>query len=255
MVDTLGLVQSIRKPNQEQRDFSKANWQRYWKEDGWVKEVVGKDGRTVGIFQNWIRGREIHVFRMPGVREEVVEAVILGINDMIREIRLLDFLIDKRRNYFGPHKSAVMQVRMAMTREGRLDEQGLAELIIAERWRNPLQGGRPHADVVITDQFLSLGYENWGQAKFDYGYVLIAVPGRRQKSLDFIRNVAKHEAGHLFGFREHHDSHPDIPGYESIDDCNMLWRASSYETCGKCLDAMVHVWKGIEEKYGEKFLK
>jgi hypothetical protein len=126
--------------------------------------------------------------------------------------------------------------------------------LLAEKYRDPTFGGSPHADLIITGQHIILGDENWGQSEFDKGYIVMSLPGGRQNSVEFLRRIAKHEAGHLFGFNQHHDSE-DIPGYEEPPDCNMLWKASTSYTCEKCRDALVNIWRGIEGRTREIFLK
>jgi len=232
----------------------KAAWQKYWREAFCLGKVHGKDGAEYDIFDNWISGREIRVFRMPGVDERAVKPIVLGVNDLIRELGLPDFLIDLRKNYFGPHESVIQQVQKATGSDRRLDAHELGYILLAEKYRDPAFGGSPHADLIITDQHIVLGNQNWGQSEFNKGYIVMSLPGERQGSSDFLRRLAKHEAGHLFGFNMHHDSE-DIAGYAEPADCNMLWRASTSSTCDKCKDALVNFWRGIEERTGEIFLR
>lgn len=138
--------------------------------------------------------------------------------------------------------------------DGRLDEHKLGSVLVAEHWRKPELGGHPHADILITDQHLVLGDENWGYGNYGQGFTAISVPGTRQDSVDFISNIAKHEAGHLFGFPEHHDNCRDIPGYTQVKDCLMFWQASTRQICERCSDAIKYFWKGIENKTGQRFV-
>jgi len=246
--DLSRLVAAIRLPRERRHDFSKENWQKHWLEEG-----RGVAARASTPDYKWICGREIRVFRMPDVDEGVVGPVIDGVNELICDVGLPGFLIDRRRHYFGPHESAMQEVKAATRVDGFLDGKVLRAILVAEDWRDPSVGGKPHADIIITAQHIALGAENWGQSEFSGGYAIISVPGTRQRALGFIRNIAKHEAGHLFGFRGHHDDSDDIPGYAKDADCNMLWEAPSSNTCGRCMDALVNFWKGIEEGLGKRF--
>ena len=237
------------------RVASKEGWQRYWRDEHLPLRSFYDGGRSYDAIHDWISGREIRVFRTPGVDERVVGPVIEGVNELVCEIGLPDFLIDRRRNYSRASISMLDMVRAATGADGLLDGLMLKEIAAAQRWRDTARGGKPHAEIFIVDQHLAMGRENWGQAEFDGGYMIISVPLMRQRMLGFIRNIAKHEAGHLFGFDEHHDSSVDIPGYTKDNDCNMLFHAPSGSICGKCLDALKHFWKGLEEAAGARFLR
>ncbi len=217
--------------------------------DGWKNFWFDK--ATNSNKPDWIHGKEVRVFCMPEVDERVVPYATKGVQDLIQQIGL-DFTV----NYYGSDATAVQQVKESTKEDGRIDGRTLSKILIDETWRNPQCGGKPHADVIITDKYLKLGDENWGQSEFHYGYIILALPNRRQRSLGFIRNVSKHEAGHLFGFYHHDDENAiDIKGYKPVSDCNMLWQASTKDTCDKCVDALTYFWKGIEDRTGEKFFR
>ncbi|MBI2558650.1 hypothetical protein HYW20_04975 [Candidatus Woesearchaeota archaeon] len=230
------------------RNDSVEAWRNYWKNNDHVIRVQGADGNYHPAYE-WINGREIRVFRMPDVNERVAQYVIQGVNDIVNEVGL-----NLQIKYFGAHPTSIEQVKQATQPDGRLSGDTLSKILVVEYWRNPAQGGSPHADIVIVNQYIVLGNENWGQSEFNKGYSILAVPNRRQQSLDFIRNVAKHETGHLLGFQEHHDM-SKVNEYKEPRDCNMLWRSSTLYTCEKCLDALKYFWKGIEERTGKRFFK
>jgi hypothetical protein len=178
--------------------------------------------------------------------------VIEGINDLLIEAGLPDFLIDPRRHPLDPHEHAILALPAATRADGTLDGGRLRRLLLEARG-NGGDMDSAHAHVIITALPLASGVENWGQAEFDGGYAIISLPGLRQRALGLVRNIAKHEAGHLLGFQEHHDTTPDIGGYAREQDCNMLFEAPSTTTCGKCLDALIHFWQGLEGSLGQRF--
>jgi len=71
-------------------------------------------------------------------------------------------------------------VKQATQPDGKLSGDTLSKILVVEYWRNPAQGGSPHADIVIVNQYIVLGNENWGQSEFNKGYSILAVPNRRQ---------------------------------------------------------------------------
>lgn len=235
------------------RENSVDSWRNYWKEyfaqNIWYQKAA--------LPWNWIFGKEIRLIKMPEVNAQAALAVKAGIEDMIDAIGL-DFKV----NYYGEDPYGIAQIRQATAPDGRIDYNKLVDIVIAEPWRQPALGGKPHADVFVTDKYLAdkqynnSGDANWGMSEFSNGLCVIGLPGKRQNCLDYLRNIAKHEAGHLFGFQEHHDgSNSNVKGYASVRDCNMLWHVPAQNTCPKCLDAMKSFWEGVESAAGRSFLK
>ena len=227
-------------------------WEKYFFEDkGYeTKLVMDIDGKNYSA-SDWIKGKEIRVFLMPNVNAQVVGHAIAGIQDMINDIEL-DFSV----KYYGSLESAVNQVKQAINYSGRIEGETLQKIVLSEDFRKPELGGSQHADVFITDRYLALGDENWGQSEFSGGYMILALNGGRQNSLDFIRNIAKHETGHLLGYAEHHSGFgTNVKGYSSVSDCNMDWQASTRVTCDKCKAAITAFWRGIEYRTRERYFK
>jgi len=137
-----------------------ADWRNKWSEDNHRCKAYGVDGKLYPA-TDWIKGKEVRVFKMPGISDLVVPYVIAGIEDQIKDIGL-DFTV----NYYGVDPSTVSQVRQATRSDGILDGARLASILVSEDWRNPLKGGVPHGDFIISDQYLQLGQENWGQSEF-----------------------------------------------------------------------------------------
>lgn len=239
----------------ESRVDNPAAWQNYWRN----RYQFDTANPLAALDAAWIHGKEIRIFRMPDVNKNVSDSVYRGIEDIVNEIGL-DFTI---RDY-GSHESIIGPVKEYTRSDGRIKGDFLLSTLTSEDYRNPAKGGKPHADVIIVNNYLALvregeivaGDENWGISHFIPGGVVISVPRERQKSLDFIRKVSKHEASHLLGFGEHHDDpYTNVKGYQEAPDCNMYWRASTLDTCDRCSDALRYFWIGIQEKTGKQFLK
>src|SRR3989344_2905649 len=250
------IIEKIKRDPKE-RDIicsSIETWRNHWFKCSHEESLKGIDGKVYQA-HNWIYGREVRVFRMAEVDKKVVSFVAAGIQDLIGQIGLGFSVAD-----YGVERNATEEVMQAIQPDGRVSATKLGQILIAERFRNPQYGGRPHADVIITDRYLVKETEtdDWGQSQFRYGYIVLGLAGDRQKGLEFIRRLAKHESGHLFkgGHYQHHNEPPlTIPGYRDVSDCNMLWRASTEYTCERCADAITYFWRGLEAKTGEKFFK
>lgn len=114
------------------------------------------------------------------------------------------------------------------------------------------------ANVIITNQHLSGDKESWGYTEFRGDLSIISLPGNRRREHDYVMDLTKHEAAHLFGFDKHHDyvkATWDVAGYPTLDSCLMLWKVPTPQMCDLCADGLIYFWKGIEEQTGQKFFK
>lgn len=234
---------------------TREQWQNHFYERALKKQLEADVLANQYNSANWVFGREIKVYRMPGVGEDLMKYVVLGIKDMMREIGL-QFSVSCPSRLNAPQEinEAVSRATKA---NGRLDPETLEQMLLQYQFRNPHQP-KLHGNVIVVDRYLTEGDENWGNSVFTRGCMILAVPGARQKSLEFIRKVAKHEAGHLFGYQTHHDEvlkHNNIRGYDVPSDCAMNWKCSTAELCDVCRDALTYFWKGIEDNSGEKFVE
>lgn len=213
--------------------FYYAALKKYLREDKFAKEHN---------YANWIFDRKVNIYNMQGVSEEAITQVALGIDDLLKELSL-NFEI----NHLGTNRRIANYVALSAV-GARIDVEKLGEKIVLAK------KDKPESVVLIAPQYLSGGDEHRGYSTFTRGCSFIAVPSDRQKELDFLRRLAKHEAGHLFGYETHHDENKVI-GYGQVKDCNMLWRASTTSLCDKCKDAMIYFWKALEDSSGEKFFR
>ncbi|MBS3113665.1 hypothetical protein J4448_01060 [Candidatus Woesearchaeota archaeon] len=216
---------------------SPQDWKNYWR-------IVGKYDKT-----KWYEEKEIRVYRMPNVNASVLPIVISGIKELLDELGL-DFDI---RN-FGTHPSIIQQVNLSTMTDGKLNTSKLFLIQFDEDWRKNEKGGKQHADVVIVNQYLADSDSFWGGTIFQYGGMAISVLNQRQRNLNFIKNVAKHETAHLLGLGYHHDQ-INVRGYPSVRDCLTFHRCSSLIICQRCRDAIVAFWEGIQEGTGKRFFK
>jgi len=215
-------------------------------------KVLGNDGQSHPAYE-WVNGKEIQIHRMPDVPEDAVEYIVEGIDGLIRQIGL-----DVNINYSNSH-SSVEEVRKATEcsdtlYDGTLDRDKLVRLLVVESWRNPIYGGRPHADVIITSQYINWFTSNRGSAGFLHGYMVISLPKDRQIPPEEIVRISRHEAGHLLGLYEHHYPSITVKGYDPTS-CNMEDGAPVLNTCNMHLDSLRFFWLGLQKRTGVTFFK
>lgn len=193
---------------------------------------------------HWTAGSEVRFFWEPGIREAAWKAAAVSV------LELADIIGIKfqSRVLWGPEPTAMSQLEAA-TSGGTLDAEALRRIAANE----PARIGTPHADVFLTTRPLKSGRENWGEGEFKSGCLVLSLPGERQASLSFLRQIAKHEASHLFGFFTHHDA-VEVAGYEEVAQCLMLWAAPTQQLCPKCFDGLRAFWRGVEAATGRRFL-
>ncbi|MCI0557119.1 MAG: hypothetical protein MN733_01385 [Nitrososphaera sp.] len=241
-----GPIQVKYGPNEAARNYSPANWKKFWKAVPYLYEVQDIAGNNIKGYE-WILGREIRISKTPEVRDEVIAHVMRGVADMFQEAGLEQFKI----SYHASHWSAVEQITAAILPDGSLDYQKLWTIAVSEKWRDPVQGGTPHADIYVThltDSYL------WGASSFPHGCVTLFLPKERQANSRAIRINAKHETGHLLGYQEHHES-VSVTGYNVPETCNMHHLDFALDLCDKCRDALVSIWEGIEQRFDQQFFK
>jgi len=220
--------------------ITKERWKNHFRYFG-LQQILRDDVfATNQNSANWIFGREVKIYKFPSISDDALKQVALGINDLIEDINLNFQITDA-----GISRTVANAVNQSV-KYGRIDPENLSKNLI-------LSQGSDCAKVVILPQYLSGGDEDWGESRFTRGCMFLALPDERQEQLKFIRRVSKHEAGHLFGYRTHHDA-VKVTGYED-KDCNMLWSVATADLCDKCKDAITYFWKGIKEYSGEKFFK
>ena len=202
----------------KQVDFDKSRWNCQW-------YAFGR-----GAYKDARYEKSIKLYRMPNVSDKVVSQVKSGIEQLIGELGL-KYEVDCRE----PNMQVYGTIRNCIE-DGVVNTKELSDRLSDDF----------EMKVIILDNYLDTGRENWGKSEFRKGYIFISVPEERQNDYDFIRQIAKHEAGHLFGYHKHH-SDTNVAGYQDSVHCNMNWTAETMKTCPKCLDAMKSFWNGINE--------
>ncbi|MBI4141685.1 hypothetical protein HY484_02045 [Candidatus Woesearchaeota archaeon] len=219
---------------------TKQQWVQYFREKA-LKDCFEKDSQQHFNAANWFFGRQIRIARTKDISPAVVDHVARGIDELLQDIGLSFEIVDTET------PASIDEYALYAVKEGNIDEHVLFSLLAASK--NAL-----YADVVLTPKYLIGGTEHWGVSSFTHGASILALPAERQHDLEFIKNMAKHEAVHLFGYYFHHDDYK-IEGYSEPQDCVTYWRASTNYLCGKCKDALKEFWRGIEQNSGERFLR
>lgn len=216
---------------------SAANWKEYWEAFGFASGFIP-----------WYKNKEIRIFKMPDVDIRIVKVVQDSYDGFVRELNL-DFKIVI--DLF--HKSTMELVKKNSLPNGRFDSMDFHIEISSESSRDTKYGGSQHGDITIVNQLSKDRQWAWGGTHFDFGSCIIYVENQRQQNLDFIRNVAKHEAAHMFGYRQHCDE-TNVKGYTSRN-CLTLVSCTNTKLCDKCRDAIIHIWKGIEQRTNKRYFK
>jgi len=222
---------------------SPLEWIRSWESKGRDLRRFRTQHNICGtnvLVPDWVLGGEIRVFRMSTIPASAVAPVIEGIEYMLG-VAGASLHINNYRNHYSMEE----QIATSLDENGKLRTRTIKDLVVTEPWRNPSFGGKPHADVYLTDKYFS--GENadwlWDITRHDAGLMLLALPGTRSSNHEMLRNVASHSTGHLLGMQFHHDE-AKTPGYV-LGSCAMLESCSQYEPCDQCSDAVRAVWRGV----------
>lgn len=203
---------------------------------------------------DWISGKEIRIFALPGINKKAVETVKKSIEDLVDELHL-----DIDVKTYNPDDSIKNPVEKCTSSNG-LDYNNLSKMLALEPYRKPEMGGKQHADVVLVDDYFDDDKMSWGDSRFSRGTTIFALGANRKNDHAFLKNVAKHEAVHLLGYNLHCDDIA-VPELES-DDCVMSYETtpngnkySSTKVCDKCFNALNYFWLGLENITGKNFIK
>lgn len=228
--------------------ISKEEWKRFWERKGPYdcSLVLDIDGQRY-FPSRWIDSKGVNIYKLPGVSERVVLYVQKGIEDLIEEA-CLDFRVQCQGE--NPLISGI--TRAAIDNDGRVEEELLRDALLMNSLTNN------GANVIITNQHLPCNEEAWGYTVFLGGLSIISLPENRQRAYDYVMDLTKHEAAHLFGFDKHHDyvrATYDVSGYPATNGCLMLWKVPTPQMCDLCTDGLKHFWIGLEQAKGRRFLK
>jgi len=221
-------------------------WVRYYRDTESMEQIL--KGRVdvnnpEYTAADWISGQEIRISAMPGIDKKAVNVVKQGIEDLINELHLdIDVTIHEAdRTVTDPVKACTLPTG--------IDYEKLALMYAIEPYRKQKQ----HADVVLTNQSFVDDKVSWADSRFHTGTAIFALSGNRQHNYLFLRKLAKHEAGHLLGYRRHHDDF-EVPDLDS-NSCVMDPSVPTDYNCDKCFNAMYAFWQGLEEITGKRFIK
>jgi len=218
---------------------SPEEWKKHHETQFSSSAVEGNDGKTYFSI-DWILGKEIRVFKCPGIRDVTALNVASSFQQLVDDIGL-----NIQVKNYGIDKTINNQLEISLEND-RCDANILKRHLISN------SPDKPYASVVIIDKKLTFKDYWWGQSEMKYGYALISLAGKRQDTPHMISNVSRHEATHMFGLEFHHDR-TMVKGYRD-QNCNFIENCLEEDyTCPKCLDAITYFWKGIEKSTGERF--
>lgn len=193
---------------------------------------------------HWWTQSEIRVYWDDAIPRKTADLITDAVDTRIRETLDQSF----RFALFGNHSSAAEQVADA-TVNGQINEQRLFASALSESWRDPLRGGRQHADIYITAKPFLNDSVSWGASCFKHGAMIFALYGQRHQNHDFLRQVALHETNHLLGMYCHCDDYQNVQGYNYAPRCNMHYSCPSPDLCSKCVAFIRHWWAQVSYEY------
>jgi len=187
----------------------------------------------------WWINKEIRIFWEKGVPEAVARLIEGACRDRLRECELpgMEFQL------WGSHSSVMEQIQRALTNNDEIDDELLADTCLKESWRDESNGGRQHADIIITRHPLINDHASWASASALKGVITFALHSDRIDDHDFLRRVAKHEMAHMLGLMWHCNEHKNVEGYDYNPQCNLHWECSGEHLCLKCRDFIFWWWE------------
>ena len=227
---------TFKKGNIVRREVSESN-----SVENWRREWSSLQGTNYG----WINQRRIVIFSESTIEQAVINQIKQGVQDLINQLRL-NFSITQGII------DITNLIRVHTLPNEKLNLQSLAQSLTTTEQKSLLGYGGIHACVIVLDRVFE-GVNVWGMTEFHNGLMQLALPNIRRRDHNFVRNVAKHEAGHLLGYYLHHDDRK-VRGYRETN-CNMMVSCASYGTCDKCLDAIRYFWLGLQQRTGIRFFR
>ncbi len=191
----------------------------------------------------WWTSGEVRIFTEQGITDPTVNTVIDMLKQRANELDLKPFHF----KVFGPHPSALQQVRDSLVR-GQIDPYKFFDICVSEDYRDQSKGGMQHADIVITKRSFLDDTVSWGAASWAHGAMIFTLHGDRQHHTAFLKKVALHEANHLFGMPLHCDHYQNVDGYRYDTRCNMHYCCPTEVLCPKCKDFITQWWLQIERE-------
>lgn len=200
--------------------------------------LAGRSDRAPGVRPSWISERNIRVMWESGINRSTVDLVTSTIFQRIHEFSLgYKFKIEMSHGSRG----LIEHIRPTLSQSGRVDEDALF-----------LFSDREHAHVYILRRPLVAGDVYWGASWFEYGTIILALPGERQNNHNLLKRIVGHETCHLLGMR-HHCDQMGLEGIPYNPSCNMHHGVPSWNLCPGCRD-FVRRWWHIISKSGKSGL-
>ena len=196
--------------------------------------------------------REIRVERAPNVNPQLVFAVLSGVHSLLNDVGLVGF------KTIGVDIDAAtsMRVKKATLPNGKLNVDELFKLLRDASSRDPLNGGKPHADIVLTDRVFDKFAKSWGASNFLDGSMVLSMSGYRPDAIELWKFFCiPHETCHLVGLFTHPHEHYKIDDYVEVAHCLSDGDFKSQVICDACKDALTSFWQGVEKKTGSQYLR
>ena len=187
-------------------------------------------------FKNWINEKEIAIFNLSNMGNKDIKHIRLGVEDAIRTARL------HFRLYYG-NGSAFRKIIGSQNK--KIDSRKLLRMVIEKRRHDKTEQA---GIIVINNPIKSSNVVIKDGEALTYvpeGVMIFSFDALKKYPRNFLKRRAKHEALHLLGLNSHHED-TIVEGYNYGSHCTMEYNAPTGRLCGKCRDALVNFWKGLQ---------
>lgn len=213
---------------------SKKEWQNTWFSSG---KSIGNtilspnhDGRY-----SWISNRKLVIHYSSEIPQRNVSLVRLGVESLLSDIGLDFEIVEKPFDVFTN-----IRMNSSLNDEGRMDVRKLSDSLLEKRMFDFSLGKLTNADLIVSERFFQKGGHGYGY--FSDGVAILTNQSQSPSKSSIL--LAKHEAGHLFGYCYHHYKFKP-KGYVHTEFCNMDGTYPILDNCNKCTEALVYFWRGI----------
>jgi hypothetical protein len=222
-------------------DMNRSQWLAEWAQGGKYYEANrGYNGNG-----EWVRQREIRVFRDHRVSGPAAANVLSGVYETVKEVG-----VALRVQDYAAH-NAIPQ----LIEESKFRDKINAPLF-AEKLHKKLNDGRSYGNIVIIPEQIQSGHFDWSE--FARGFSIISVPEPLQTANGVVGKYAKHATLHMLGYNQHHGDVPLVGEYQTIDPKSCVMHHGLPKTtqlCERDLDATRAFWKALERDFNQRLTR
>jgi hypothetical protein len=224
------------------------DWQHGVNFRGNCRAVTIADGRQIEAWR-WVEGREIRLYAADEMTLKATRFAARGVRDLVDELGL-----DLRVRVMPPPAYVTDALDRSTRRNNgvpTIDFERLSRELVAKR-------NGPYAEILYTSAKIDGERNVVGAAMFKYGVALL-------DARDSTVFTVRHETAHLLGYHMHDTfplivfgySNPQWAIYQHDQGSNtvplMIDCDNGYALSDRSRDALLHFWRGLENRTDERF--